>query len=107
MSQGPNPGLLSFQIGAFLGPVIAIPFLGKDGNENNANLTQNTLNVTSLDSDYRASQITTLYPLMGLCLILMSSGFLLMAIQNCSKTVSKDSNTSDEKTSETNEHKMR
>ena len=79
-----NMNFFSVQIGAFLAPVVAIPFLGHDNNATQIlnNSTDEKL-PANIEND---TQITILYPLVGLCVVIMSFGYLIMAIQNCKQT---------------------
>merc|ERR1719273_2285772 len=89
----------SFAIGAFLAPVIAIPFLGNNDEQTDLNNnstycylnatqpTNITSNITIDQSDDSEPQtidtkIPILYPLIGLSIVLMSLGYLLLAVRN-------------------------
>lgn len=77
----------SLQIGAFLAPVISIPFLGTNENDNSTKgvLIFNNTDFDLMDDGTNNSKITILYPLVGLSTILMSLGYLFMAIHNYKK----------------------
>ena len=69
----------SFAIGAFLAPVIAIPFLDKVPE---TELLKETLNETleAHGDDSVETKITYLYPLIGICVVLCSLGYLIFGI---------------------------
>jgi len=76
----------SFALGAFLAPVIAIPFLGNTNVEENTSNATGVLNATTdITENHQidtTTRITILYPLVGLSIVVMSMGYLVLAIKN-------------------------
>ena len=67
----------SYAIGAFVGPLIAMPFLGhKSSNSTESTLSQNA---TFIEDEENDAQITTLYALVGSIAIICSFGYLVIA----------------------------
>ena len=70
----------SISIGALLAPIVSMPFLGNNPNilkENKSNA-----NSTIYEELVTETQITLLYPLVGLGIIICSLGFLIFAIKD-------------------------
>ena len=68
----------SYAIGAFVGPLIAMPFLGhKLSNSTESTVSQNATSIEDIEND---AQITTLYSLVGSIAIICSFGYLAIAM---------------------------
>ena len=77
----------SFALGAFIAPVLAIPFLGNDQDEVNKQLNftnvNTQLNFTNVN---KPTKITILYPLMGLSIVACAFCYLIFGFKNFNHT---------------------
>lgn len=69
----------SFAIGAFLAPILAMPFLSKNEDFEAAVIVNGTLN--ELAADPEPTRITYLFPMLGLAVIVCSFGYFIFGLQ--------------------------
>ncbi|TRY66961.1 hypothetical protein TCAL_09924 [Tigriopus californicus] len=73
----------SFAIGAFLGPLLAVPFLGTNGDQlQEALMSFNETTMNQTDMIETDTQITIFYPLVGALALLPGLGYLYYGIQD-------------------------
>ena len=84
----------SFAIGIFVGPLIAMPFLGEKI-ESSTNVMSNSSIINRFENEDSGTQIKTLFALVGGIAILCSFGYLFMALK--AKSINEPNTKSEDK----------